>query len=147
MTLSQLLDKHQPTSIGGVEWSTRAENVLNALGITSLAQLAAADIKALTEAKNAGPLTVREFLRVLLDNHITPAWLKKLRLPHNPITEREAAKLDMVLVSGPYATSERWMLEVAIAHLEPIPWAVVSTEQGYSLYRDRNGVKEVQPEE
>lgn len=129
-----------------IEWSTRAKNLMINIGVTKMQQLVDADMHALLNARHAGLVTFRELIEGCVSLGLRPRWLRdiapRLQLHAMMCVPSE----QFVKLAGPYGDNERWMLEIAMANLRHIPHVVVTENDGYWLYRDKNGVVEVQPE-
>lgn len=136
--------KIQDIPLSEFEFSQRASNCLTLMNITTLEQLANADGKTLESGKNVGTKTLREFVRACVSCAVVPQWLNDVRLVLTPVYMEPA---DFVPLAGPYALTERWQLELAIAQLGNVPWVVLLDDSGLTLCRERKGYKEVGPEE
>ena len=60
---------------------------------------------------------------------------------HNTVTPKQAQSQGFVPVTTPYAESEEWMLEKAIANLIGTAFVLVATGLGIEIWRKRTDVK------
>jgi len=132
------------TPINQIDWTVRARNILRDSGITTLEQLCAMDFQTVAGMRGGGAGTQREFLHHCLLHLRRPKWmadLHKMRCSATTIMPEGFAYL-----AGPYASSERDLMQIALATLWPIDSVVVVGLDGYHIYRAATGMKAVEDE-